>query len=321
MTVVVASDPQRVPELWFQDADVVFRAGQKLFRVHRSILSARSPIFNDMFSVPQPATETQSRTIKDDCTYIYLPDDEMDVYYFFLAIFDASFFEGPPSIPPVDVLIGILRLSDKFEIAFLKRRAISHLNALFPTERSAMLESSKTLHPKFALRDDQTNLMMLEIMALAYTIDTRWIIPGTFLLCVRIPLRILFQHASWKKLTKTFQDSYLVSREAYMEKWESSGQWIASIPTVSCVTPSRCRNKQRPWVKRALTLGPFALSPLANDGPLWDLYSAHFCQECLSQSKSEANAVANANWDGYPGILGLPSWDVLRQEKAAFERG
>ncbi len=69
---------EKVPELWFADADVVFQAGEKLFRVHRSILSARSSIFNDMFSVPQPDTE-RIVNAGDSYVHIHLPDDATDV--------------------------------------------------------------------------------------------------------------------------------------------------------------------------------------------------------------------------------------------------
>ena len=79
---------EKVPELWFADADAVFQAGGKLFHVHRSILSAISSIFNDMFSVPHPDIE---RIVNADDSYvhIYLPDDATDVHRFFMAIFDA----------------------------------------------------------------------------------------------------------------------------------------------------------------------------------------------------------------------------------------
>ncbi|KAF8959864.1 hypothetical protein BDZ97DRAFT_1666624 [Flammula alnicola] len=321
MSTLETSGPQRVPELWFEDANVIFQAGQKLFRVHRSILSARSPIFNDMFSVPQPAAETQSGTINNDCECIHLPDSEVDVYYFFLAIFDASFFEGPPSTPFLGILISILRLSTKYEVAFLKRRAVSHLNALFPPDRHAMQASLKTLFIKFGIQDNKTKLMLLEIMALATAAETRWLIPGAFFITAQIPLPTLFRHASWKKMTKTFQERFLISREAYMDEWHTSGAWIASIPTGSCTTPKCCRTKQRFWVKQTLEAGPiFFTKLLADDGPVWKDYSTDFCEECLWKSKSGVIAAVNNIWDGYPRLLGLPSWDVLMKEKAAFER-
>lgn len=79
---------EKVQELWFDDADAIFRTGSKAFRVHRSILSARSTIFADMFSVPQGTQTLAAMSTKP--TIIDLPDAEMDVYFFFLAIFDAS---------------------------------------------------------------------------------------------------------------------------------------------------------------------------------------------------------------------------------------
>lgn len=82
----ISVTPEKVPELWFDDADVVFQAGAKLFRVYPGLLSARSPIFRDMFSVPPPPKNDS----EVDYTLIHLQDDAMDVYYLFQAIFDAA---------------------------------------------------------------------------------------------------------------------------------------------------------------------------------------------------------------------------------------
>lgn len=79
--------PQGVPELWFADADVVFHAGSKIFRVHRGILSARSPKFKEMLSNAQPTRRQNERSA---VTRVNLPDDATYVYHLFFAIFDAG---------------------------------------------------------------------------------------------------------------------------------------------------------------------------------------------------------------------------------------
>lgn len=80
---------KKIDRLWFDDADVVFRAGNYKFRVSRLILSQQSPIFRDMFSLPLGVSDTIAT---EDRPYkvITLPDRDRDVIYFFLAIFDGS---------------------------------------------------------------------------------------------------------------------------------------------------------------------------------------------------------------------------------------
>ena len=72
--------------LWFEDADTVFQAGFKVFRVSRCILSARSRVFRDILAIPS----TEPREVYEDCTLICLPDSAEDVTLFFKAIFDSS---------------------------------------------------------------------------------------------------------------------------------------------------------------------------------------------------------------------------------------
>ena len=48
------SCPSRSTDFWFDDGNVVLQVESTLFRVHRSILSMRSEVFQGMFSVPQP---------------------------------------------------------------------------------------------------------------------------------------------------------------------------------------------------------------------------------------------------------------------------
>lgn len=80
----------RVLELWFEDANVIFQAEGSLFRVHEGILQARSSVFHDMFALPQTTTPPES-DLMDGCIVIQLPDAAEDIRCFFLAIgYDAS---------------------------------------------------------------------------------------------------------------------------------------------------------------------------------------------------------------------------------------
>jgi hypothetical protein len=47
-------NPRR-SEIWYEDGNIVLQAGMTQFRVYRGILRDKSPIFKDMFDVPQPS--------------------------------------------------------------------------------------------------------------------------------------------------------------------------------------------------------------------------------------------------------------------------
>ena len=52
------SEPPTVPlrseKFWFDDGSIVLQVQSTQFRVHRSILASYSPVFDDLFKVPQP---------------------------------------------------------------------------------------------------------------------------------------------------------------------------------------------------------------------------------------------------------------------------
>jgi hypothetical protein len=79
-------DPQRVEELWFEEGSLVIRAQTTLFRIPRAILAARSPIFADMLSIPQPSDSEKL----DGCPVVEIPDSAADATVFLKAIFDSS---------------------------------------------------------------------------------------------------------------------------------------------------------------------------------------------------------------------------------------
>lgn len=45
------------PSLWFDDGNVILATATMLYRVHRGVLSLNSPVFREMFSLPQSHDE------------------------------------------------------------------------------------------------------------------------------------------------------------------------------------------------------------------------------------------------------------------------
>lgn len=79
------SQPKRVDSLWFDDGSVILQAETTQFRVHRSVLSANSDIFRDMFSVPQPTEEVE---VIDGCPVVHLPDYADDWTFVLQGLYD-----------------------------------------------------------------------------------------------------------------------------------------------------------------------------------------------------------------------------------------
>ena len=88
-------------------ADVVLRTtGGKKFHAHKIILSLASPVFRDMFSVPQPRTADSSELPIIDVS------DPPEAFEMFLRTIYPT---RNPLITDVETLVTVLRLADKYD--------------------------------------------------------------------------------------------------------------------------------------------------------------------------------------------------------------
>ena len=96
----MAAEWQNLP-----DADIILRAsGGKEFHAHKLILSLASPVFGDMFSIPQPSNRSSQIPIVD-------VGDPPEALELFLQVIYP--FRNPP-IDDVETIASLLRLADKY---------------------------------------------------------------------------------------------------------------------------------------------------------------------------------------------------------------
>ena len=70
---------------WFKDGSVVLIASKSAgFKVHMSVLSRHSSVFDDLFSVPQP--EEAERV--ENCPVVHVPDEPEDMAHLLFALYD-----------------------------------------------------------------------------------------------------------------------------------------------------------------------------------------------------------------------------------------
>ncbi|KAJ7457722.1 hypothetical protein FB451DRAFT_1097886 [Mycena latifolia] len=120
------SEHIRVQDLWFSNDTLIIKARQKIFRVSKSVLAARSAVFRDMVAFSQPADSSDVELV--DASPVVsqaLHDSADDVEVFLRAIFDSSYFMPPPETVSLQVV-----LSHKYDVEYLHRRALKHLASI-----------------------------------------------------------------------------------------------------------------------------------------------------------------------------------------------
>ena len=73
--------------LWFEDGNIILRAQNTAFKVHRSLLGRHSTVFEDMFQVPQPTSPGESI---DSVPLVELHDDPQELGDFLDVIYNGA---------------------------------------------------------------------------------------------------------------------------------------------------------------------------------------------------------------------------------------
>lgn len=80
---------ERSQDVWFEDGNCVLRAENIIFKVYSGLLMQSSPVFRDMFSMPQPDTEDPNQETYEGYHVIRMEGDSAtELTRFLKAIFD-----------------------------------------------------------------------------------------------------------------------------------------------------------------------------------------------------------------------------------------
>ncbi|KAF8209357.1 hypothetical protein K438DRAFT_1572499 [Mycena galopus ATCC 62051] len=334
MDVDETSAPRRVPELWFEDGNLDIQAESTQFRVYRGVLAAKSPIFDDMLSFPQPS---ESETV-EGCPLVRLSDSATEVNVFLRAIFDSEFFETHPSPTRIEYIIGILRLSHKYEVNYLRRRALVHLSSGFPDKLETGTEKSSwritvNLPSATDTPPPPPPAPWISIIQLAREVDALWILPDAFYqladVCssgrdVLASIKPAVFNGRSAQLSDIDQALFINGYCAQIHTGASDVMQFLHEPNLipGCTSPYSCMSARLAaieLVRRDRATPPLQADPLllwcdADDdwGRLNDA-----CETCIESLKRTHEEARQAFWDQLPEMYGLPGWNQLRQMKTA----
>ncbi|KAI5829962.1 hypothetical protein K523DRAFT_240925 [Schizophyllum commune Tattone D] len=161
-----------IPELWFSDGNIVIRVGERVCRVHQSILAANSPVLADVFSVPQP----RDGEMYEGLPMMSFPDPPEEVLHWLKSMLLLGYFEVYPSRIHQDKLLATLRLSHKYGVQTLRQRALYHLSIAFPNMGSDHTTGFET--SSAAVDGGRTVEFFCRVHAVALEIGARWLLPS-----------------------------------------------------------------------------------------------------------------------------------------------
>ncbi|KAJ7500670.1 hypothetical protein B0H11DRAFT_2378680 [Mycena galericulata] len=280
----------RVDELWFPEGGLVLQAEDRIFRVASSILAARSSVFRDMLSIPQ----TESQALIEECPIV--------------AIFDSSFFERPPVPTTFSIIAGVLKLSTKYDVQYLRHRALLHIAALSPMS----LEEHDTIAAttaKFGIKSSNASRLLL-----AHSLGLTWAMPAAMYIVACAPVEQLHRRFSHHLRARQNTTPFLVTT-AMSDCAHGPHDFAAprDLPMPPHQAPARLTLLDA--FTRIDTLNPVGFM----HPRVWSdaVQVALLCSVCVDAGKAEYAVSRQKVWGTLPRIFNLPSWEELKSAKDA----
>ncbi|KAJ7119184.1 hypothetical protein C8R44DRAFT_878683 [Mycena epipterygia] len=313
----------RVDELWFSDSGLVVQAENSLFRVSGAVLAARSPVFKDMLSFPQPP---DSETI-EGCPVVKLPDSAADITRFFRAIFDSSFFETYPTEIDTETVLSILHLSNKYVVNYLQRRALVHLSSRYSTTLSGYTQSFTAT----SLSDEGADISPhVATIYIARKVNALWILPAAFYLIAQADDeaidKILDCVPYANESAALSGDDRITFLRSSLQITRGSNELMSFLTETitgctagqNCIKARLCAVHELQSYMKNNREGTYN-DPLAvcEESEIWDNLANACCLTCYKHL-TEAHQVARQRcWDQLPTFCGLPPWEELEKMKAS----
>ncbi|KAJ6478040.1 hypothetical protein C8R47DRAFT_1323118 [Mycena vitilis] len=285
---------QPVDQLWFSPGVVILRK--------------KSSVFAGMFTLPQPPPSDMETM--GGVPVVNVHDDPVEMEVFLKAIFDSSFFMPPPAESDISQSLGILRLAHKYDVPYLRRRALEHLGTLHPTRLSEW--NVAKLIPPTTERLSQR----LATIATATEVGALWLLPTTYYALCRRRLSPFVEDSRWIALGDVERKACILGYPAQILQTPKILEFL-SVLDDNCEASAAC-NSNRLRLTRFFSVSVYPNNPLdCWDEELWNAVTGSICDTCVESSRLLHSAARQKCWDGLPEMFGLPSWEILEGMRAA----
>jgi len=303
--------PCQSTDVWFADGTIIIQAESTQFKVYRGILAANSPIFGDLFTVPQP---DYSDTI-EGCSLIHLSDSAVDTMHFLKALHFPGYYD-PTRTTSFMLIAAILRLAAKYNVEYLHQCAFRQLASLYPTTLDAwdkrvdnaieVFEARPFAVLRLAKETGHTSLLPACMYLCADSINLNDILDG---LASVDGKHIELEWAEKRACLRARQNLLLALRSRIFKFLMSTID-----PPGHCTSPTFCDSAKYKWIR--------SLEASLNNGSPgvfslkfpWSAFGQTVCENCFRTAQAHSNQQRQAIWDELPGFFDLPSWDQIHDD-------
>ncbi|KAJ7182426.1 hypothetical protein C8R43DRAFT_1054359 [Mycena crocata] len=311
------TEMEQAPDLWFfDDGVIVLRAEKRIFRIQKAILAARSPVFRAMFEFPQPATGGDE--MMDGNAVVRLHDSPEEVEAFLRAIFDSSYFMPPPAQIDFYAVLGILRLAHKYDVDYLFKRALSHLEMVYPTKLAKVWE----IHLN-GMGYDTTKLAFdLGALLVLHETEATWLIPYVYYNIATFDSDALPDAGKrWDNLPAEMKRLCAVAHGYQLQATRRINAFLSHPST--CTRRDSCNSCKLECLEAFMTGGSIQgllpQDPFSEWGSVeWKELKGALCHECFTLARKEYDGILAQIWNELPKNCGMEEgWHVLLEKRRA----
>ncbi|KAJ7109632.1 hypothetical protein C8R43DRAFT_1079683 [Mycena crocata] len=298
-------------EIWMPYGDIILQVQSTQFRVNRDILAKHSPVFRDLFSVPQPPHQG---TV-EGCHVVQLSDAAEDWALLLDVLYEPFQHSAMPSF---NVLAAMLRLGRKYEIQQAHEDAASRIRYEFPADFRAFND----------LNADMTRIKYHEgiysdLLSLAYECGIYSSVPLLAFCCLRTyKLETLFNGVqrqgsrSFVMLPENFKIPMALALERMVLFQHASLSWLRNdsvVPHAACLSPIRCAQQQSAMARIVDEDQDHDKFNLGYTVDQWDdRWTGMLCGSCERVAEAMYELDRARGWELLPTFFGLPEWKDLR---------
>ncbi|TRM58510.1 hypothetical protein BD626DRAFT_183511 [Schizophyllum amplum] len=309
----------KVADLWFEDGNLVIAAQSRLFRVHKGVISLHAAVMKDMLSVPQPAEQENLEGVP----LVTLPDDECDMEHFLRAMYFPQTFLMIPSsgawlrelltdtserATPLsfDVLLGVLRLSHKYDAPILRTHALRHLAAVVAGRKYGNLLQPPSVD--LPVRTHESLAPLKALISFAREVHALWLLPHLLYWASHYPAQQLAVPQTWKGRQCQLSTIDLVACFAGYQHTIVGDPDIAPFKSDPCEVDDCLCNRLSPTHYKGHNR--FLESPFTHSWVL--VRESNDGMRCYGMRESAYRKWKGKMWAQIPAAYDLPSWDELK---------
>ncbi|KAJ7162302.1 hypothetical protein C8R46DRAFT_903935 [Mycena filopes] len=301
---------KRSPDVWFEDGTIILEAEDTQFKVFKGMLAANSTVFADMLVVGSTPPNGDSEMV-DDCPVVQVYDTALDLKHFLKAIHHVGYYD-PAETKDFLLIAAILRLSTKYNVDFLRRRALAHVSSLYPTTLKEWDQRQDTAMEVF-------NARPFAVLLLAKETGHQALLPACMYLCAdSVDIDDILdglKSIDGKHIELDWSDKRACIRGRQNLLLALRSEVFAfltgSLAIPNCASPQRCDSSKLRWLQSLeASLGNGCPGIFSIKFP-WPSFRKAVCDNCYSASYTNSNQQRQLIWDKLPSYFDMPPWAEL----------